>query len=1394
MTMRLLLLLLLVLFPVKSIFAESVEKLGITDKPNVPNVKGHTTAQIPAFQAHTGPTRKFPKEGPLVFELRELINLPFYFWPTTLLTYPVSFDDLTIYPDQLSLIRTDTNQQQPFQLTDLRLENGRLKSAMVHFLSDLPTGSTRRFELRITERRANNDLDKSASRMVQINKDNIVLDTGETKIRIPSSQEIKGEVPGPILQLGWKDRWFGTSRMISPKHRVLRIRTEQESSGPVFVQYRITYEFEGGGRYVASIRSIDGYEYFPFHERTEGIPSDEGVYFETTWTGFNPTHREGPNHPWVPVKYVPYGMDRNKKPPFSAHKWERIDDPIVSDRQGVWHAFSKEGELAFRLGPYGMRTTYVILTSSSFWDEHTNNAIGIIADHVDAWQDNYYAIWSSSDIQHVRYFYKDKILSWRWPVANGVRSTGIVGYDHNKDIQAVDRDQELYRKVDGGGYFLGLMGMTSHTQYLRNRFAPLNLNRVKDYVLDYAKDHKLVPQVFKSGSIKTGDDLLKKILSEALIRELPMHGSRTDSGFSAVHTRVIHNVLTDSYTRLYEQMNKEQKRRITAAYLMLAYQVAEDDFQPFRTMLGGNPNFMADVKGGIGFMVYLFPDHPKAREWADIYSKFVDVGMKYMIRPTVDEWDSKGGRWSENLGSYVWAALRPTLRAVSLLQNHYDGRNRVANPQTVELGDWLVNAVGAPTNPIARRGRDRTDILDTGNQQQAPTEKTEALRRVYPPQGAHASRRVPPRDLWLLGSLLRNYAPLKAEHMMYTARPTNSDFIQETDFWSSILFNSSDNRGTNPHLKSSKYTGYGITLRAAVDTPEELSIHLQQIDNGPNYRWGMPGEGSNGNIYFYAAGKAYTHNGSEDAGDRRAAATDYNTNFAVWKDNGFRSIGKNFLTEPMYDLGSGQYAEIRARKDRYSFAYPQYLSRSLLLAGSDYFAIYDDTSANAVRWRFSWVTAVNDPMPYLYFVNGNTGTDDGSGQKTEIKTGVTKGVWYEGQGDCMAIVTHKPEIKVDGTVYGAKVQSPTFNDMVFRRPDGIDYKEEGIAFSGTSGLIRKIGTRHELNIFHGSTIEYNGLSVSVSHDDLGVSAMFEETNELSGKSYTQKPGTLTIGWSGVRPLGHFYLDGIEQKIVEQSNLIKIEMPSGYHHWQFTSGKPVPMAPTIVRTENSYGSANLFFNTVAGATGYRVELSMDGGTTWKYIGDTQTSPYLIKGLKNGEKIHARVIAFNEQHKSEPANEYPIYVSDSVPNTPDGLRIESLKDATSLTWGEVLGASEYRLYRRRKGEEKYTLVYKGLDRSFRDRALGVIPSFEIPGEEGTVKHYKGAYTIYEYVVSAVNGNGESKPSLISDTDPASWRNWEPVPNERFRYRHNIGGEREGMRVIDASDSLPSDYIEL
>ena len=61
------------------------------------------------------------------------------------------------------------------------------------------------------------------------------------------------------------------------------------------------------------------------------------------------------------------------------------------------------------------------------------------------------------------------------------------------------------------------------------------------------------------------------------------------------------------------------------------------------------------------------------------------------------------------------------------------------------------------------------------------------------------------------------------------------------------------------------------------------------------------------------------------------------------------------------------------------------------------------------------------------------------------------------------------------------------------------------------------------------------------------------------------------------------------------------------------------------------------------------------------------------------------------------------------------------------------------------------------------------------------------LYEYAISAVNGNGEGRRCTAIDTSPSSWRNWDPKPGELFRRRFTynttnylqVGQEEPGPR---------------
>jgi hypothetical protein len=1209
--------------------------------------------------------------GELTFRLHDSLEHPFIWWPRTLLEYPVQFSG-PISPGQLTLTDAE-GKPVPFQLSNVKPH-----SATVSFFSDLPSGGTRLFTLKTAPAKPSAPQVRESAEGATI-----VLDTGKLKIRIPASQSNPAEPPGPVMQLSRGDKWIGHSRFYSGAARVTRITTTRLESGPLFIAYRIVYDLAPKGRYSATVRALGDTEFLELHEQMENL---DGARIETTWSGFTPQFRQAPNHPYAPGQEI-------------GDPAEPIDMAQMNTHIAVAPGIGPDGELPFRLGIYQPWPAFVTGTYANFWNANTNDALGVFIDKVERWDDRDYAIWSSSPRLDLRYYWHAGSFFWKWPLANGARSTCLSFYDHALDRQAVADEQRMHAGVigkDGARYRSSLMP-TSHMLFLQNRHGMMDLNQVKDWVLEYPSAAKHPAVSFNEGRYRTPAELERGVLGSDLMAECAASGTRQNGGFGPVPSRQIGDRWVDGFNRLYDQLSEHQRTRITAALLLMAYTHAGEDYMPMRPMLSGHPNFLSDVKSVPALVAFLFPDHPMAKEWAELFRKYMELNTHYHTRPAVESWDAHAGRWTENLGTYVWGFIRPALRANEALQLS-DGGNRFPTPELAEVGDWLVDALSAPfagePDEVASHPPDM--------HQWGRVLKQNGPRRIHPPQGAHAERRMPPRSMWMLGNLLERYSPLTAEHLMWAARPQDQDQEQPLtgpDPWK-VFYNVPDNRGTNPHLTSAKYTGYGIVLRAAVDTPDELSIHLQQIDEGPNYRWGNQPDSGTGAIYFYARGKAWSHNGVEDTGDRATQDTDLQTNFGAFKDGKFRSVGRNVLDQPLYNLDVAQYAELRPK----SYSTPEFVSRGVLLIGSDYFLTFDDVFNEAIPHRWSWFVGKYEELPFIKVLRGG-GRDPEAG-RTDLTTVSTKGVWYDGLGNSVILVSHRHDLDVQPTKSGATVHLDGGIDEVFRD------------IANGTGVVRhrKDGTL-QMALIRGSRISAGGVTITTIDPELGISATFRTPSEISGIYCAPRESHVQIeGATGV-----LYIDGARATVWK----------AGTHRWQMTAGDPIPNAPRILHTENNANGAHITVEPVAGATRYRYEISRDNAKTWSPATATLT------GLAEGTKVHVRAIAANATRESAPGPEYPVYIASKPPLPPDGLSIALRQNSAALIWGEVLGAAEYRLY----ADDR--LVYRGPARTFTD-----------------------AKPASQYSVSAVNGNGEGPRSLSIRADRNSWLTFDPKPGEPFR----------------------------
>ncbi|MGZ0147804.1 hypothetical protein ACXJJ3_12110 [Kribbella sp. WER1] len=1173
------------------------------------------------------------------FELRDRLNHSEFSWPHTLVTYRVRWP-VPAY-DQLQLI-DGSGTPVPCQLSEVRRDHGLLTEASVSFLTDLPPGESRTFELRPgPPTMARNSL------VVSYEADSIIVDTGRLRVRLP-----RDTAAGIAFDRG--TGWLGrTSFRNAPP--IVGLQTILQDAGDLFATFRLMYDFDGGGRYVATIRCVAGYDHIELDEEMSGLGD---AFWELEWTGFRPTHRFSST--W------PYSQD------LSVHEWLPIDEPLVIGDAGEDPAFfgrarteDPAAEMAFTVAPYAPSYAFDVRPHATFWNAGTG--VGVFVLDPEHWDDQQYALWASSPALRIRFRY-DGVLRWTWPLRDGTRRTGIACYDHGLGVPQEFR--------------------TTHVRQLQHWYSTLSLDRVKDWQLWY--DGTRPPSPYHDGPITSAEELLDELFDGAEGPRLIARGVNDVAGYSNIGQRPLYERLVDGYARLGDKLDPGDRERAEALLLLNAYVAASEEIGPMRRMFGGHPNFMADGKAALGCFAWLFPEHPAAASWLDQFGKFVELVAAFHTRPA--DGDARGGRWTESLATYVWAFLRPTVLG-NICGMLADGRNRLANPQLAAMGSWLVESL---TPPMLFGGR------------------------VHPPQGAHAYwPRRPPLELRLLAQALRNYAPLVAEHLLW-ASSTDASLLEHrpgaADPW---RFAVEAGTGTNPRLRSTKHAGYGVTLRADVDRPTEIAVFLQQTDPGPNYRWGVPGDNGSGTIYYYADGRSHSGHGPEDAGDRRAPGATYTSSFGVWADGSYRSIGPHALERPLYDLGWAQYAEIVGDG--------VYRSRSVMLIGSDYLVVYDAVAPNqrtawtwsvataATGWDANSVDEVVDELPFIH-VAGR--------ELSEFSTEYSRGVRSESPadgtgGNVLALVSHRPDVEVTDTPWGFQVRTPDAVDHIFRRSPSVYYEpaqidhDAAIHFTGTAGAVRlSADGSQRLALFQGSRIGTPAVTLTTPDPALAVTL---DLPTFKGVYYSPTPTAFTLS----EIPGDLYVDGAPAD--------STALPAGRHHWEITTGKPQPLPPEITHLTG----ATVHFTPVAGAEDYELQLSEDGGLTWQAIAE-------LTGRE--QDVHVRVIALNSDQRSEPSRDYPVRMSN---DPPDGLKVQVVERVATVTWGQVLGASGYRLYRSTGGE-----VYRGLGQEFVEEL-----------EDG----------VHQYTVATENADGVGPRSAPVDTDPDSWQNWQPPGGATFRRGH-------------------------
>ena len=815
--------------------------------------------------------------------------------------------------------------------------------------------------------------------------------------------------------------------------------------GALFQEEIFICRGEGGREYRLRVKRISNMPFLEIREEMKGIKAGDEFRMQLVFEEFSFTHRYS-----------------------SARPVERIDAYLDST-----------GKMPVTIMPYENMVPWIQSKHIAFLGEAYSAGI-FIRDNLE-WNDGTYPIWGSNRNFGITFRCDGEKVIADFPLINGKRFSGVTVY----------KGSDVY-----------------YVKNLWKWYAYLNLDKVKDWVLEWKEDQGQYPRFFQKSHGKpvkaridycrTGEMLCGSKMTEIIDERSSSVNDEIetpDRGMDPVRNREF-AAWTVIFDLTADEMTKEEFDRAKAMIAFMAYAAKDENYMPTETMLAGHPNFLGDTAAIPGFAAALFPNHPEREMFREYFNNAVTLNLKYHIRPDVAAYESLGGRETENLACYSFAMLRPFMHVCSLF--------RLCGypiPLVCENGakwlNWMTNCVSAPV--------DKT-------------------RRI-PQQGAHAQKDGIPYILYMLAQLLEEKYPKEARNTYAVCEGNPLVSFERSnageDIWWS-LFRRGEEKGELT-LKSEKFTGYGCILREAVGTPEEISVHVQQLDRGPNYRWGSFENTGNGGIYYYAAGRRYSFNAYEDTGDRNLGAEKGNCGFAVLKGHTYHNIGFQDLTEPLREFPVIKQIKLMAGDEIRSF----YKYRRVSLVEKDYAVMYDAVTHMRAQGRFLWTVNEQEEFPEIWQVTpGVEGIFDEAGER-EFMIGIrsvrplkpeqrSKSVVYDGEGNFLTVVSHRKDLQVRSAEYGAAVSLPDRTDYLFEDEATIYYKKDEMIFCGKSGIISIYkDNRVRGALLEGKRIGWKDLKICLS----GKGAVFFEGAEgmdgqeqcWSGLAAADECCTLEIG-------------------------------------------------------------------------------------------------------------------------------------------------------------------------------------------------------------------------------------------------------------------------------------------
>ncbi len=230
-----------------------------------------------------------------------------------------------------------------------------------------------------------------------------------------------------------------------------------------------------------------------------------------------------------------------------------------------------------------------------------------------------------------------------------------------------------------------------------------------------------------------------------------------------------------------------------------------------------------------------------------------------------------------------------------------------------------------------------------------------------------------------------------------------------------------------------------------------------------------------------------------------------------------------------------------------------------------------------------------------------------------------------------------------------------------------------------------------------------------------------------GLSFTASSGSLTITGppnGNIAPPGYYMLFLLNSSGV----------PSVASFVQVGSQVAAPGAPTNLAATGGNAQVGLTWSGSTGATSYNVKRGTMSGGPYTTVGSPTGTSFTDSGLTNGTTYYYVVTAVNGGGESGNSNQASATPQATAPGAPTNLAATGGNAQVGLTWSGSTGATSYNVKRGTMSGGPYTTVGSPTRTSFTDSGL----------TNGTT---------YYYVVTAVNGGGESGNSNQASATPAA-----------------------------------------